>query len=514
MLFVLIATTFPMISDLLWNEKVTVGPPYYNAWVQPIGLTIFTLMGIGTLFGWKKTSDEALRRAFRFPTVVFLGAVLLQLGVGKSLGVPAIVWADPVYGGAMGKGLRAFNAVTPLVGFSLAAFNAAVIFQEFFFLFRARSRSGANKDTPAVLWYAGIVPGFLHTIFTLPPPSRRRYGGYIVHLGIVMAFIGFTGRAWTVDRETSMAPGQTFHIGSYDLSYAGPRMEVDVNKRMIFADLEVKRNGIGVGALHPAKFIYTKSPEAPVTIVSMLRSLREDLYLVVGNINPETKVASFQIHVNPLVSWIWFGAMVLIFGSVVCMWPQIVPEESRAWAYGRAFAGVSASVSLGLLLAFLPAPAYAQAGMDDMHSGTIRIDNEHERDIFSSLRCMCGCPRDLLSTCNCSAFAEPARQEIRRQIADGMTKEQILHSYQAAHGTESLAVPPNEGALRAIYAVPLVAFFGGAVGLGVTVRRWQLRSAQKHPKAAFETSGAKVPPTGARDEYDRRLDEELRDLDG
>src|ERR1700722_10983875 len=74
MLFVLVATTFPMISDALWNEKVTVGPPYYNAWVQPIGLTIFALMGIGTLFGWKKTSDEALRRAFRIPLAV-LGLV-------------------------------------------------------------------------------------------------------------------------------------------------------------------------------------------------------------------------------------------------------------------------------------------------------------------------------------------------------------------------------------------------------------------------------------------------------
>jgi cytochrome c-type biogenesis protein CcmH/NrfF len=126
---------------------------------------------------------------------------------------------------------------------------------------------------------------------------------------------------------------------------------------------------------------------------------------------------------------------------------------------------------------------------------------------------MCGCPRDLLSTCNCSAFAEPARQEIRRQIADGMTKEQILLSYQAAHGTESLAVPPNEGALRAIYAVPLVAFFGGAVGLGVTVRKWQLRSARRHPKAA-EAPPTNERPVKPRDEYDRRLDDELRDLDG
>ena len=398
-----------------------------------------------------------------------------------------------------------------MLGFSLAAFNAAVIAQEFFLLFRARQRSGAIKDTPAVLWYAGLVPGFLHTLFTLPPPSRRRYGGYVVHLGIVMAFIGFTGRAWTVDREASLSKGQSFHIGEYDLVYTGPRMEVDVNKRMIFADLHVTKNGVDAGTLHPAKFIYMKSPEAPVTIVSMLRSMREDLYLIVGTVNPESKVATFQVHVNPLVSWIWFGCIVLICGSFVCMWPQLQPDESRAWAFARGFAGVTTSITLGLALALLPAPAYAQAGMDDMHSHTVRIDNDHERDIFGSLRCTCGCPRDLLSTCACES-AEAAREQIRRDIAAGQTKEQILLSFQKVHGTEALAVPPDTGALRAIYAVPLVAFLGGAVGLGMTVRRWQARSASRNPKVTASSGEAPVVPK--RDDYDSRIDDELRDLDG
>jgi cytochrome c-type biogenesis protein CcmF len=514
MLFVLIATTFPMISEALWNEKVSVGPPYYNVWVQPIGLTIFALMGIGTLFGWKKTSDAALRRAFRVPLAVMGLTASLQLLFGRAVGFPAVVWVEPVYSGMMGQALRAFNAFTPVIGFSLAAFNVAVIAQEFFLLFRARQRSGVNKETPAILWYAGMLPGFLHTLFTLPPPSRRRYGGYIVHLGIVMAFVGFTGRAWTVDREASLSPGQAFHINEYDLTYSGPRMEVDVNKRMIFADLRVTKDGKSAGSLHPAKFIYSKSPEAPVTIVSMLRSAREDLYLIVGTVNPESKVATFQIHVNPLVSWIWFGCLMLIFGSVVCLWPQVVPEESRAFAFARGLAGVATSVSIGLLIAMMPSPAYAQAGMDDMHSGTIRIDNDHERDIFGSLRCMCGCARDTLATCNCGAFAEPAREEIRRQISEGMTKEQILLQYTAIHGTDALSVPLNAGALRAIYAVPLVAFLGGAVGLGVAVRRWQARGTHRNPKlpATGAPTAGQVAPKG--DDYDARLDDELRNLDG
>jgi cytochrome c-type biogenesis protein CcmF len=290
-------------------------------------------------------------------------------------------------------------------------------------------------------------------------------------------------------------------------------MEVDVNKRMIFADLKVTKNGRDAGTLHPAKFIYMKSPEAPVTIVSMLRSPREDLYLIVGTVNPESKVATFQIHVNPLVSWIWFGCIVLIFGSVVCMWPQLAPDESRVWAFARGFAGVATSVSIGLLIALLPAPAYAQTGMDDMHSGTIRIDNDHEKDIFGSLRCTCGCSLDTLATCSCS-YAEAAREQIRADIAKGLAKDQILLAYTAAHGREFLSVPENSGAMRAIYAVPLVAFFGGAVGLGVTVRRWQARSALRNARPPSGGPPAVVAAATKADDYDARLDDELRDLDG
>ncbi len=509
MLFVLVATTFPMISEAFWNEKVTVGPPYYNAWVQPIGLVIFSLMGVGTLFGWKKTSPEALRRAFRIPLGALIGTFVLQFAFGRALGFPATVWSPPIYPGALGQALRAFNAVTPVLGFSLAAFNATVLVQEFVLLFRSRRASGASKDTPAVLWYAGFFPGFLYTLVTLPPPSRRRYGGFIVHLGIVMAFVGFTGRAWTVDRETSMSPGDSYAVESYRIEYVGPRMEVDNNKRMIFADLKVTQNGSFRGTMNPAKYIYKKSPDAPTTEVSQMHSLREDLYVIVGTINPTSKVATLQIHVNPLVSFIWFGCMVLIFGSVVCMWPQLQPQESRAWGFSRGSGAVATSVLLGLVLALFPAKALAQGETaSSSHAGSVEIRDDNERHIFSSLRCMCGtCARDLLSTCACNAphGADEARAEIRAKIARGETAEQIIAEYQAVWGSESLAIPPNSGAMRAIYAVPIVAIFGGAIGLGFTIMRWRGRSNANAPDAT------KGPAT--RDAYDEKLDRELEDLD-
>jgi cytochrome c-type biogenesis protein CcmH/NrfF len=123
---------------------------------------------------------------------------------------------------------------------------------------------------------------------------------------------------------------------------------------------------------------------------------------------------------------------------------------------------------------------------------------------------MCGCPRDLLSTCSCGT-AEEVRERIRQQLAEGKTKEQILFAYQQEHGISALAVPPNEGALRTIYAVPFAAIMAGAVGLGVTVKRWRSRSAAR---TAAVVADKPLAQGAKQDEYDKRLDDELRDLDG
>ncbi|MGH7271663.1 MAG: cytochrome c-type biogenesis CcmF C-terminal domain-containing protein, partial [Polyangiaceae bacterium] len=354
--FILIATTFPLISEALTGEKVTVGPPFYKAWVQPLGIVLLLLMGTGTLLGWKKTSPEALRWAFRAPLAALGTAAVLHFSLGKMVGFPAVVWSDPIYPGAIGSALRAFNAFTPVIGFSLCIFNVAVIVQEFVLLLRARAKAGSSQSTPKALWWLGGVPGFAYTLLTLPPPSRRRYGGYVVHLGIVLMFIGFTGQSWNVDRETSLYPGQSYAVADYTLKYAGARMEVDNNKRMVFADVDVYKEGRFEGRLSPAKFIYKKQPDSPTTEVAIGHFLRDDVYLIVGTINPSNKnIAAFQIHVNPLVSWIWFGCIVLIMGSVVCMWPQIEFGESRVWAGARGVAATAASVLFGIMLAATPA---------------------------------------------------------------------------------------------------------------------------------------------------------------
>jgi len=511
MLFILVATTFPMVSEALWDEKVTVGPPYYNAWMQPLGLTVFFLMGVGTLFGWKKTSPDALKRAFVAPTTVAVVVVALHFVAGKSVGFPAVVWSEPIYGGAIGAILRVFNAFTPVLGFALVAFNISVIVQEFVFLYRSQTRAGESSRTfltklPAALRPLGAIGLFPAWAISLPPTGRRRYGGYIVHLGIALMFLGFTGKSWTVDRETSIAPGQTYSVERLTVQYVGPRMEVDNNKRMIFADVKVLENGKEIGKLAPAKFIYKKMPDSPTTEVAMLHSVRDDLYLVVGNINPETKLASLQIHLNPLVGWIWFGAIILIFGSFVCMWPELDPAESRVWRVARGTAAVAASTTIGIVLALLPVPAFAQSNATQ-HSGSVQMDDPKEKAVFGALRCMCGtCPRELLSTCACST-ADQTREQLRMRLARGDSAQQIIDDYVSEYGTASLAIPPDKGAMKAIYAAPLLAIAGGGFGLALLLRRWRANS--KNAAA----SGDEPADDAARDAYDDRIDADLKELD-
>ncbi len=517
--FILVATTFPLISEALTGEKVTVGPPFYKAWVQPLGLVLLLLMGVGTLFGWKKTGPDALKRAFRVPLAVLAGAAALHLAFGRALGFPAVVFSEAIYPGALGAALRVFNAFTPLFGWSLCAFNVAVIVQEFVMLLRSRARTGADT-TPRALWLLGGLPGLVHTLVSLPPASRRRYGGYVVHLGIVAMFVGFTGQSWNSDREASLFPGERYEVAGYELKYVGARMEVDNSKRMVFADLDVYKHGHYEGRLSPAKFIYKKQTDSPVTEVAISHRLHDDLYVVVGTINPSNKnVAAFSIHVNPLVGWIWLGCLVLIAGSVVCMWPQLEPGESRVWAGARGAAAAAASVLLGIMLAATPA-AHAQ----DMH-GVVHIENEVERGIFGALRCTCGCAGDTLATCSCET-AEEARQKIRERMLAGDARDAIIAAYEAEHGIDALAVPPNRGVLKAVWIVPVLGIGLGAFGLGRVVRRWRRQAARDGIEPPDGEGlggvggsrgggrlGGGAGPGDALDAYDAKLDDELKDLD-
>jgi cytochrome c-type biogenesis protein CcmH/NrfF len=180
------------------------------------------------------------------------------------------------------------------------------------------------------------------------------------------------------------------------------------------------------------------------------------------------------------------------------MWPQLELGESRVWAGARGVAATAASVIFGIMLAATPA-AHAQT----MGSGTVHIENDAEKFVFGSLRCMCGgCARDLLSTCGCET-AEEARVKIRAKLEAGEARDAIIAEYAAEYGPDSLAVPPNKGVFQAIWLVPVAGIALGGIGLATLMRRWR--------------GGGPPPPPAAGpkkdDPYDSRLDEELKDLD-
>jgi len=350
MVFVLVATMWPKISEWLYKESVTVGPPFFNRWIAPAGVVLFALMGAAPLFGWRKTSQDSLKKAFSAPLIAAAVMVVAHFAFGKRLGYPALVHADQFYPGVVGVVLQKAASLLPALVIALSAFNTAVIVQEFVRGVSARQRSSRK---------GGEAESVLTSLVRLVDKSRRRYGGYVVHFGIVLMFVGFTGKAWSIDKEASLAPGEQVKIGDYQLKYKGPRMEADVNKRMVFADVEVSRGGQSLGVMSPAKFIYKRASEMPTTEVAMLRSFRDDLYLVVGMVSPENKKAAFQLHVNPLVSWIWLGVVVLIFGASVSLWPEVALKEFGAWGYVRTAAAGLSGVAFAIWMAMGPSTAYA-----------------------------------------------------------------------------------------------------------------------------------------------------------
>ena len=348
--FIGVATIFPRISEWLWDETVTVGPPFFNRWMVPIGLSLLALMGVAPLLAWRKSSTANLAAAARFPLISATVAAVLHLSLGSRFGFPGVVPNDAFYDGVLGIVLQQLGAVAPVVTVGLVAFNFAVVGQEFYRGAVARRRQHAEP------WGSALL--------RLVQKSRRRYGGYIVHIGISLMFLGFAGRAWTLETEANMSPGDKIEIGDYSLTYAGPRMELDAEKRMVFADVDVSQDGVAVGRISPARFIYKSSRSSPTTEVALHRTLKNDLYAVVAIVNPTTKRATFRFHVNPLVSWLWIGVSILICGCLLSLWPEVSLQEMGVWATVRMTAGVLSGVMFGILLASMAAGSGAARGAD------------------------------------------------------------------------------------------------------------------------------------------------------
>ncbi|MEE9218158.1 MAG: heme lyase CcmF/NrfE family subunit [Acidobacteriota bacterium] len=279
---ILWATLFPMLSELVRGVKITVSSPFYNQIMTPIGLILLLLTGAGPLIAWRKASVHQLR-------TLFLGPVL----VGVITGVALIAGGMHHPGG--------------VISLSLCAFVLASIVSEFYRGTQARMRNMGERPLPALI--------------ALIDRNKRRYGGYLVHVGIVMLFVGFTGSVFQTEVEASLKRGEAMTVGPYELEYVDTSSHTTPNVEVFSAHVRVRRNGRDVGTLSPERNFYIHWDQ-PSSEVGLLSTLREDLYLILVGHDPKTDTATFKAYLNPLVNWIWLGGVILILGTHVAVLPD------------------------------------------------------------------------------------------------------------------------------------------------------------------------------------------------
>jgi cytochrome c-type biogenesis protein CcmF len=499
LLFVLTATTWPLISEAVRGQTVTVGPGFYNKWMIPLGVVLLGLVGYGPLLAWRKSTGAHLLRVLLVPGAAALLVLVLHIALGGALGYPAFVQGDQIYDTTTGKVLAAIYGASPGITMMLCAFVVAGHLQEFWRGTALRMKNAKES--------------FLLALFELVARSKRRYGGYIVHLGLVAMYFGFTGAAYDADKEAALRPGESLEVRGVRVRYDGSRMEVDPGKRMIFSDMTVLEDGRAAGKLAPAKFIYEKPPGTATTEVAIASDLKQDVYTIMNTVNPETKVGTFRVIVRPFVAWIWLGGLLMIFGTALSMSPSVREVLGELDVRPRVPAGAATASAIVLVLCMavlaysLLVPALARAQNDSsssLHAGTVTMHNAEERQLFARLLCECGgCQRLPLSTCACD-WAEDARARIREDMANGKTPTQIQQQYRETHGPQSIAIPSDEGLDRLLWAVPFL-----VIGLfAVQLVRWGRRWAKRAPEGDVP-----APAAPGADPYDAALQRELDALD-
>jgi cytochrome c-type biogenesis protein CcmF len=284
---VLWGTLFPLISKAVQDVSVTVGAPFFNKTAIPMGLLLLFLTGVGPLLAWRKTSFQSLKRNFLLPLIIAAvsGAILLNAGV------------------------RHFYAWMTLV---LSIFVGVCILGEFWKGARTRMKTAGEN--------------FAQALYNLTMQNTRRYGGYIVHLGIVLLFIGFAGLAFKTHAKGLMQEGDLLRVKNYLLRCDGLTSGDTPNYEYTRALITVTKNGHAFASVHPEKRFY-KASQQPTSYVSIHPTLAEDLYVVLSGLDQDTGKAVIEVFVNPLVMWVWIGGVVVFLGTLLALVPSRVERE-------------------------------------------------------------------------------------------------------------------------------------------------------------------------------------------
>jgi cytochrome c-type biogenesis protein CcmF len=276
-----------MISELATGKQITVAAPFFNTVNGPIFFLLILLMGVCTMIGWRRASLDNLLRNFVRPLVlsaVIVGA-LFVLGVRQPLG---------------------------LIAFGAAGFVAATVILDFYRAVAARVRQHGENPLAAL--------GMLFV------KNRRRYGGYVVHIGVVCAVVGIAGSTFfQADIQKNVRKGETIALNQYTLRFDGMTSYIEENHEVAAAQLAVFENGAQIATLKPEKNYFPAS-EQSTTEIAVRSTAMEDLYLILAGWNDDGSV-TIKAIVNPLISWLWVGFGVFMLGTLIAAWPD--PREAR-----------------------------------------------------------------------------------------------------------------------------------------------------------------------------------------
>ena len=323
--FVAIVVIYPTLTDMegfraFYNEvayplvkmvssdaqpltgRITIGPSFYNHYMSPVGLALLFLTGFGPLVAWRKTTGQSLVKQFLGPLVAGLVVMVLAAVL-----IPLVRSSQDVQGvceGCVG-GVQVMS-LTGLLCFGLCGFTFWTIVQEYVRGVRVRRRNRPQS--------------VLEALIGLMMKARRRYGGYIVHLGVVLMFFGFAGNSYKIERKLQMHPGEVVELDDYRIRHDGIVATQDWQKDMLTVRLTVlddEDNELAV--LTPAKWWYYQLKEQPTTEASRYMALEGDVYSSIADVQLSTGWVRVNLYYNPLVNWVWVGFAIMLMGGIVCI---------------------------------------------------------------------------------------------------------------------------------------------------------------------------------------------------
>jgi cytochrome c-type biogenesis protein CcmF len=274
-------TVFPLVSEAVRGTKVTVGTPFFNTVESPILLCMMFVMAVCPLLAWQRSSLKNLQKNFLIPAVIAVIAMTLMVVLGMHK-----AWA--------------------VIGYGVIALLLITHFLEFYRGVKARRKM--TNENPLVALYRLMVK------------NRRRYGGYLVHLGIACITMGIIGsQNYDLQTMKSISLGSYIDLGAYRINYDHLDQKKVNGNDVVFADITVFKNGKKLGSYEPQKIFYNNAEDQPSTVVTIVSSLKEDLYVVLSTWDNNGK-ATFLVKVNPMMDWIWFGSYLILIGAVFAVW--------------------------------------------------------------------------------------------------------------------------------------------------------------------------------------------------